>query len=84
LAELAIEYRAISALDCICPQRAHALGRADSANRREHPRVLYTTDALHPDRARLVALPNLRKAQGLAFCAEAGAGVCFQFPMPVD
>ena len=34
--------------------------------------------------ARLVGLPNLRRAQGLAFYAEEGAGVCLQIPMPVD
>ena len=58
--------------------------RQVSTPRRAANRVLYTIDALHPDRARLVVLPNLRRAQGLAFYAEEGAGVCLQIPMPVD
>ena len=62
--------------------RYPAIGKSAHAPRGN--RVLYTIDALHPDRARLVALPNLRRAHGLAFNAEEGADFCLQFPMPVD
>ena len=58
--------------------------RQVSTPRRAANRVLYTIDALHPEQARLVVLPNPRRAQGPAFYAEEGAGVRLQFPMPVD
>ena len=50
---------------------------------RTHYPVLYIVDALHPERARRVVLPNPRSAQGLAFYAEQGASVRLQFAMPV-
>ena len=57
--------------------------RAVQGREADHYPVLYIVDALHPERARLVVLPNPRSAQGLAFYAEQGAGVRLQFAMPV-
>jgi hypothetical protein len=51
----------------------------------DHYRILQIVDALHPEQARLLVLPNPRSGEGLAFYAEqTSAGVHLQFPVPVD
>ncbi|MBZ9775046.1 hypothetical protein [Mesorhizobium sp. CO1-1-8] len=57
--------------------------RADSckADRRERYRILYITDALHPEKARIFPLPNPRSRQGLAFFTDLTAGRRLYFPL---
>ncbi|TBC13026.1 sacsin N-terminal ATP-binding-like domain-containing protein [Rhizobium ruizarguesonis] len=59
--------------------------RAESckADGRQKFRILYVTDALHPDRARLFVLPNPRTEEGLRFFAEPDmTGVKLSFELP--
>ena len=61
------------------------IARAEScrADGRTHYRILYVTNALVPEKARLFVLPNPRSKDGLAFFTEQeSAGVRLHFPLP--
>jgi hypothetical protein len=65
------------------------IARAEScrADRRTHYRILYVTNALVPEKARLFVLPNPRSKDGLAFFTEqesAGVRLHFRFHREVD
>jgi hypothetical protein len=52
------------------------------AEQRTHYRILQIVNALHPEQARLLVLPNPRSEEGLAFYSEqTSAGVRLQFPL---
>jgi hypothetical protein len=60
------------------------IARAEScrAEGRAHYRILYVTNALAPEKARLFVLPNPRSKDGLAFFTEQGStGVRLHFPL---
>ena len=63
------------------------IARAEScrAEGRTHYRVLYVTNALAPEEARLFVLPNPRSKDGLAFFTEQqSTGVRLHFPLPQE
>ncbi len=51
------------------------------ADRRVHYRILYVTDALHPENARIFPLPNPRSRAGLLFFTDRQAGRRLYFPL---
>jgi len=54
---------------------------ACKAEGRTRYRILYVTDALHPDNARIFPLPNPRSREGLAFFTDLHAGHWLYFPL---
>ena len=58
--------------------------RADlcKADRRERYRILYVTDALHPEKAQIFPLANPRSRTGRSFFADRQAGQRLYFPLP--
>ena len=54
---------------------------ACKADRRTRYRILYVTDALHPESARIFPLPNPRSREGLAFFTDLNAGHRLYFPL---
>ena len=51
------------------------------ADRRARYRILYITDALHPERARIFVLPNPRGRRGRGFFTDLQAGQRLYFPL---
>jgi len=51
------------------------------ADRRERYRILYITNALHPEKAQIFPLPNPRSRQGLSFFADRQASQRLYFPL---
>lgn len=54
---------------------------ASKADRRVRYRILYITDALHPERANIYPLPNPRSREGLTFFTDLHAGHRLYFPL---
>ncbi|RWI33316.1 MAG: ATP-binding protein [Mesorhizobium sp.] len=54
---------------------------ACKADRRARYRILYITDALHPERASIYPLPNPRSRAGLTFFTDLHAGRRLYFPL---
>lgn len=54
---------------------------ACKADRLERYRILYVTDALNPDKARIFQLPNPRTREGMTFFADLHAGHRLYFPL---
>lgn len=54
---------------------------ACKAERKARYRILYVTDALHPENARIFPLPNPRSREGLAFFTDLHAGHRLYFPL---
>ncbi len=87
-----IWYYEVKATKAESPQTHHMIELGSSeiahaevcrADKRSRYRVIYVIDALHPDKARIVVLPNPRSADGETFYAEpSGTGVRLLFPLP--
>ena len=85
------EVKATSASE-IGPRHTVELGSTEiaraeqcKAEQRFHYRILQIVNALHPEPARLLVLPNPRSREGRVFYAEqTSVGVRLQFRLPTD